>query len=193
MKSQGLDVILMHGGLTQAKREHSLRQFKGGAQFLIATNVAARGIDIKDVSDVINFDVPDDPHTFVHRVGRSARMNADGRSFTVVNRMQENIISDIQDSMNITFERISPDGSAYRDIVLFDKGRHSDRGGRFGGRHEGRGGGFRDSRGGGFRDNRGGGFRDNRGGHGDSRPRGSGFQYVRDSRRRSNRRESGGY
>ena len=185
MKSQGLDVILMHGGLTQAKREHSLRQFKGGAQFLIATNVAARGIDIKDVSDVINFDVPDDPHTFVHRVGRSARMNADGRSFTVVNRMQENIISDIQDSMNITFERISPDGSAYRDIVLFDKGRNFDRGSRFGGRHEGRGGSFRDSRGGSFRDSR--------GGHRDNRPRGSGFQYVRDSRRRSNRRESGGY
>lgn len=181
MKSQGLDVILMHGGLTQAKREHSLREFKTGARFLIATNVAARGIDIKDISDVINFDVPEDPHTYIHRVGRSARMNANGRSFTVVNNNQRNFISDIEDTINVKFERISPDGSPYRDIIIFNR---SDRGGgfqrhdRFGG---GRGGGSRfggagGSRyggggGGGYRGNRGGG-----GGYGNSRDSGYGHR-----------------
>jgi ATP-dependent RNA helicase DeaD len=144
MKSQGLDVILMHGGLTQAKREHSLGEFKRGARFLIATNVAARGIDIKDVSDVINFDVPEDPLIYLHRVGRSARMNADGRSFTVVNNNQKNFISDIEDTVNIKFERISPDGSPYRNIIIFNRSDRGEGGGgrfqrhdRFGGSREG--------------------------------------------------------
>jgi ATP-dependent RNA helicase DeaD len=132
MKSQGLDVILMHGGLTQSKREHSLREFKGRGQFLIATNVAARGIDIFGVSDVINFDVPEDPHTYVHRVGRSARMDADGRSFTIVNNNQRNFISDIEDTVNVKFERITPDGSQYRDIIIFQRSeRREGGGGRF--------------------------------------------------------------
>ena len=129
MKGQGLDVVMMHGGLTQAKREHSLREFKNNGRFLIATNVAARGIDIAGISDIINFDVTEDPRTYVHRVGRSARMNNDGRSFTIVNGSQRNIISDIEDSVNVKFEKISPDGSAYKDIVIFRRGG----GGSFGG------------------------------------------------------------
>ncbi len=133
MKGQGLDVVMMHGGLTQAKREHSLREFKNNGRFLIATNVAARGIDIAGISDIINFDVTEDPRTYVHRVGRSARMNNDGRSFTIVNGSQRNIISDIEDSVNVKFEKISPDGSAYKEIVIFRRGG----GGSFGG---GRGG-----------------------------------------------------
>ena len=52
--------------------EHSLEQFRKSAQFLVATNVAARGLDIDDVSDVINFDLPGEPEVYVHRVGRSA-------------------------------------------------------------------------------------------------------------------------
>ncbi len=141
MKGQGLSVILMHGGLSQAKREHSLREFKSRGGFLIATNVAARGLDIQEVSDIINFDVSDDPRVYVHRVGRSARMNANGRSFTIVNRMQENIISDIEDTNNIKFERINLDGSQYRNIRIFDRrdgGERFDRkgGNRFDGHRE---------------------------------------------------------
>lgn len=132
MKEQGLDVILLHGGLTQAKREHNLRQFKAGARFLIATNVAARGIDIQGISDVINFDIPDDPHVYVHRVGRSARMNTDGRAFTIVNNEQRNIISDVEDTMNIKMERLTLDPSEFRDIIIFRRERFDrNRGGGF--------------------------------------------------------------
>ncbi len=154
MKEQGLNVVIMHGGLTQAKREHSLREFKNNGRFLIATNVAARGIDIAGVSDVINFDVTEDPRTYVHRVGRSARMNANGKSFTIINGSQRNIINDIQDSVNVKLERISPDGSMYKDIVIFRKGggfrgggggrpfgdRHGSQGRQWGGNREGHGG-----------------------------------------------------
>lgn len=120
MKAQGLNAILMHGGLTQAKREHSLREFKNRGGFFIATNVAARGLDINAVSDIINFDVSDDPRVYVHRVGRSARMNAEGRSFTIISRMQENIISGIEDTFNIRFKRLSLDGSPFRNIRIFE-------------------------------------------------------------------------
>ncbi len=208
MKGQGLDVILMHGGLTQAKREHSLREFKGGGQFLIATNVAARGIDIKDVSDVINFDVPEDPHTYVHRVGRSARMDANGRAFSIVNNMQRNIISDIEDTVNIKFERISPDGNPYRDIIIFNKSdrqggfRRDDRfggagrgGSRFGGQHGGGGnrggGGYGHSRDSGYGHRESSGYGNRDSGHGDSGSGqgGSGFQH-RGGFRRGPRRQN---
>ena len=139
MKSQGLDAILMHGGLTQSKREHSLKQFRAGGRFLIATNVAARGLDIAGISDIINFDVPDDPHTYVHRVGRSARMNADGRSFTIVNNEQRNIVGDIEEMTNIKMERLSLDGSQFRGIIIFKSSRFGGGGGqRFGGQRFGR-------------------------------------------------------
>ncbi|EQD47712.1 DEAD/DEAH box helicase domain protein, partial [mine drainage metagenome] len=61
LKTQGYKAAVMHGDLTQAQREKSLLEFRNGTQFLVATNVAARGLDISSVSDIINFDIPDDP------------------------------------------------------------------------------------------------------------------------------------
>lgn len=153
MHKRELSVVLMHGGLSQAKREQALRQFKVNGRFLIATNVAARGIDIAGISDIINFDIPDDPHTYVHRVGRSARMNTDGRAFTIVGSDQRNIVRDIEYMTKIKMERIILDTHKYKDIQVFRRRnwhggegrRGTDRGGRrdrgYGGRREGRGGG----------------------------------------------------
>ncbi|MDA8143004.1 MAG: DEAD/DEAH box helicase, partial [Thermoplasmatales archaeon] len=86
LAGQGFNVTVMHGDLTQAQREKSLQEFRQSAQFLIATNVAARGLDITDVSDVINFDTPSEPYVYVHRVGRSARMGNNGSAFTIIER-----------------------------------------------------------------------------------------------------------
>ncbi len=177
LREQGQDAILLHGGLTQAKREHSLRQFKGGSKFLIATNVAARGIDIFGVSDVINFDVPDDPHTYVHRVGRSARMDASGRAFTITVADEREAVKDIEYIARIHMERITLDTSPYRDIRVF-----GGRGGHRDFRRGGGGGGF--SRGGGHY----GGGHDNR--H-DNRHGGSGGGGGGTHRDRRNRREGG--
>ncbi len=119
MKRQGYDAILMHGGLTQAKREHSLGDFRRGARFMIATNVAARGLDIAGISDIINFDVPDDPYVYVHRVGRSARMNTDGRSFTIISTEERDKITEIKNVANVNIELLNIDSSEYRNVQLF--------------------------------------------------------------------------
>lgn len=119
LKNQGIHAILLHGGLTQSRREISLRNFKSGAQFLIATNIAARGLDISGISDIISFDAPDIPNIYVHRVGRSARMNADGLAFTIVESDQKNFVSDIEYVTNIKMERLFLDPKPFLHIQLF--------------------------------------------------------------------------
>ncbi len=118
---QKFDAILMHGGLTQAAREHALHRFKQNGQLLIATNIASRGLDISGITDIINFDVPDDPYVYVHRVGRSARMGKDGRAFTMVSREQMNIIEDIEIDANIRIEKIFLDTKEYEHIQVMAK------------------------------------------------------------------------
>lgn len=115
---QGFDAILMHGGLTQAKRMKSLSRFRKNARFLIATNVAARGLDIAGISDIINFDIPDNPNVYVHRVGRTARMGKDGRAFSIVSREQIGIIKDIEYEANIKMEKIFLETRDYEQIAV---------------------------------------------------------------------------
>ena len=124
LREQGIESLLMHGGLTQSKREASMRMFKKDGRLLIATNVASRGLDVKGVTDIINFDIPDDPHIYVHRVGRSARMEADGKAFTIVGRDQSRIVEDIEYTTKIRMERLDLDTTPYKNIVLF-KGRRA--------------------------------------------------------------------
>jgi ATP-dependent RNA helicase DeaD len=131
---KGFNAILMHGGLTQARREHSLHSFKEGARFLIATNIAARGLDIEDVTDIINFDAPDTSENYVHRVGRSARMGKAGRAFTIIGYDDRWLLSAIQNEMNIRMEEVRLDLDKYKDFALPTHGRS-----RFGrGEHVGR-------------------------------------------------------
>ena len=112
LEHYGLNVIHLHGGMTQSKRENSLERFRGGTQFMISTNVAARGLDISDVSDIINFDAPDEPRTYVHRVGRTARMHKEGRAFTIFLTNQRGMIGDIERTSNIHMQEINLDTSS---------------------------------------------------------------------------------
>jgi ATP-dependent RNA helicase DeaD len=117
LSDNGFKPILLHGGMTQAKREVALSRFRhieGG--LLIATNVAARGLDIVDVSDVINFDSPDEPAIYIHRVGRSARMGRDGRAFTIVQRDEQPFIYDVEKFAGIKFNRIDLNVEKFKDI-----------------------------------------------------------------------------
>lgn len=85
LKSRGFFAEGLHGDLTQNVRDRVMDSFKNGtAQVLIATDVAARGIDIDDVEAVINYDVPQDIEYYVHRIGRTGRAGRSGRSFTLV-------------------------------------------------------------------------------------------------------------
>ncbi len=80
---RALDV--MHGDRSQSQRERALRDFKKGRiSVLVATDIASRGIDVEDISHVINFDVPATPDDYVHRIGRTGRMHATGTAYTLV-------------------------------------------------------------------------------------------------------------
>ena len=82
---QGISAAAMHGDLTQAAREKALRRFgKGDTRVLVATDVAARGIDLDDIGLVVNYDPPEDPDGYTHRVGRTARAGRTGRAITLV-------------------------------------------------------------------------------------------------------------
>jgi ATP-dependent RNA helicase DeaD len=81
----GLDVEALHGDVTQVQRERILAKFKSGhATILVATDVAARGIDINNLSHVINFDMPDSPENYVHRIGRTARAGKTGKAISFI-------------------------------------------------------------------------------------------------------------
>ncbi len=116
LMQHGFDAQVIHGDLTQAQRERSLSGFRETAKFLIATNVAARGLDITDVSDVINFDVPEDPYVYIHRVGRSARMGATGNAMTIIHDSELNLIREIEDSANIRMSKVELNREPFRNV-----------------------------------------------------------------------------
>jgi len=85
LRRKGYSVAAIHGGLSQAARQAALDQFAAGkVRILIASNVASRGLHIPDVSHVVNYDMPEDLDTYVHRVGRTARMGKRGMAVTFV-------------------------------------------------------------------------------------------------------------
>jgi ATP-dependent RNA helicase DeaD len=89
LKDRGNNVRALHGDLSQGQRDGVMLAFKGGrVPILVATDVAARGLDISTVTHVINFDVPRSPDTYVHRIGRTGRQGASGRAITFVEPKQ---------------------------------------------------------------------------------------------------------
>lgn len=85
MQARGYSVEGMHGDMNQNNRLNTLRKFKEGSiEFLVATDVAARGIDVENVSHVINYDLPQDIESYVHRIGRTGRANREGIAYSIV-------------------------------------------------------------------------------------------------------------
>jgi superfamily II DNA/RNA helicase len=85
LRNQGIEAVAMHGNKSQRQREQALARFQSGAiDTLVATDVAARGLDVTGISHVINFDPPADSETYVHRVGRTGRAGAKGVGVTLV-------------------------------------------------------------------------------------------------------------
>jgi superfamily II DNA/RNA helicase len=86
LQARGFVAEALHGDISQAAREKVLRAFREGrSEVLVATDVAARGLDIPEVSLVVNFDLPPDPEYYVHRVGRTGRLGRRGEAITFVN------------------------------------------------------------------------------------------------------------
>ena len=179
LKDNKYDTMMLNGAMKQASRERSIREFKGmDGGVLITTDVASRGIDITDLTDIINFDAPKDPTVYTHRVGRTSRLGAEGTAFTIFGYEQKNlkdsivrfakidmqkIVINIDNFKNIEFGKYVKSGmDEHRRSSFNDSGSHSfnnrNRGDRrrFGGDRFGRGKSNRDSqhgrpRNGGFR------------------------------------------
>ncbi|GMV96895.1 MAG: DEAD/DEAH box helicase [Phycisphaerae bacterium] len=91
----------IHGDLVQQKREKVMERFRRHhLQVLVATDLAARGIDVQGISHIINYDIPEDPHVYVHRIGRTARMGSFGKAVTLVLRDQGKQLTEIEQLIN---------------------------------------------------------------------------------------------
>lgn len=101
LKNNGYKVDSIHGDKTQKDREDALNKFKeGNVNILIATDVAARGIDINNLDAVINFDIPNVPKTYIHRIGRTGRAGNKGNSYSFCSADEKNYITNIQQLIN---------------------------------------------------------------------------------------------
>jgi ATP-dependent RNA helicase RhlE len=108
LKVRGFSVTAIHGNRSQGQREDALREFKSNkVQVLVATDIAARGLDIDDVTHVINYDVPNTPEDYVHRIGRTARAEATGDAFTLVSFEEEAAMQEIEKSLGQTLPRVT--------------------------------------------------------------------------------------
>jgi ATP-dependent RNA helicase DeaD len=107
LRDRGVEVSALHGGMTQGQRDSVMLRFRAGrARTLIATNVAARGLDISHVSHVISYDIPDDPEEYTHRIGRTARVGRSGLAFTFAGRRDTAAVAEIERVTGAAIERI---------------------------------------------------------------------------------------
>ncbi|HEX6844276.1 MAG TPA: DEAD/DEAH box helicase, partial [Actinomycetota bacterium] len=107
LKTQGFRVGSLHGGMTQPQRERALGHFASGRHdVLVATDVAARGLDLEDITHVVNFDPPEDEKAYVHRVGRTARAGRGGEGVTFVTPDQRRDVEQIAKRLSLTAQFI---------------------------------------------------------------------------------------
>ena len=112
---RGKNVAGLHGGLSQRERDRTLAAFRAGKiQFLIATNVASRGLDITDLPYVVSYDIPEDADTYVHRIGRTGRAGKEGTGITFVGEWDLDAWEQIRSEVGATVEE--------GQLALYDAG-----------------------------------------------------------------------
>jgi ATP-dependent RNA helicase DeaD len=112
----GVRVKALHGDMSQGQRDGVMLAFKGGRErLLVATDVAARGLDITGVSHVVNYDIPNSPDVYVHRIGRTGRAGESGRAITLITPRQRRELQAIERHANTEIEEWSPDGPKPRE------------------------------------------------------------------------------
>jgi ATP-dependent RNA helicase RhlE len=125
---RGVDVVAMHGDMAQSARERALERFRSGkASTLVATDVAARGLDLEAISHVINFDPPEDDKGYVHRVGRTGRAGRSGRGSTLVLPEQQADVSRVAARLGHReqFERTGMPSARSKLVYTSRRGRRS--------------------------------------------------------------------
>ena len=111
LHADGIECRETHGNLEQSKRERVMKSFRAGKfDVLVATDLASRGLDVAGISHIINYDIPDDPEVYVHRVGRTARMGAAGKAFTLVLPDQGDELTRIETLINMIIRQAKIEG-----------------------------------------------------------------------------------
>lgn len=124
LRTQNHAVALLHSNRTQREREHALQGFRDGRfEVLVATDIAARGLDILAVSHVINYDVPQHPEDYVHRIGRTGRAQATGDALTLMGAEDASHVHAIERFIGRKIERTRLEGFNYTYTALFDEGK----------------------------------------------------------------------
>jgi ATP-dependent RNA helicase DeaD len=126
LRDGGMNVRALHGDMSQGSRDGVMLAFKGGrVPILVATDVAARGLDISTVTHVVNYDVPTSPDTYVHRIGRTGRVGRSGRAITFVEARQKRELEAIERHIGTEIVAWSKDAKAAPTPVSERPRRHS--------------------------------------------------------------------
>lgn len=108
LQGAGYSVDEYHGDLSQSQRERLLQRFKQHqVKWIVATDIAARGIHVDDLSHVINFELPDSPDSYVHRVGRTGRAGKEGTAISIVHPLDRRKLRDVEDHINQRLEVVT--------------------------------------------------------------------------------------
>lgn len=117
LRSEGLAASALHGDIEQHQRMATLEAFRNSEfRVLVASDVAARGLDIPVVSHIFNFEVPLTPDDYVHRIGRTARAGRSGVAITLCHSSERGSLTDIEEHIGITLEIVQPDSDAAADV-----------------------------------------------------------------------------
>lgn len=121
LMQDGYNADALHGDLSQAQRDHVMARFRGKhLQMLVATDVAARGLDVNDLTHVINYNLPDDPEVYVHRSGRTGRAGKKGVSVTLIHMREKGKLKQVERSINKPFvKKDVPSGKQICEKQLF--------------------------------------------------------------------------
>ena len=122
LKRNNHSVAVLHSNRTQREREQALHGFREGRfEVLVATDIAARGLDITNVSHVINYDVPQHPEDYIHRIGRTGRMEASGDAYTLMVAEDGRHVNAIERFIGQKIPRIKLENFEYRYTALFEQ------------------------------------------------------------------------
>lgn len=111
LHADGIVCREIHGNLRQNKREQVMKNFRTGKfDVLVATDLASRGIDVQDITHIINYDIPEDTEVYIHRVGRTARMGAAGKAFTFVEPQQGDELTRVESLINMLIPQATLEG-----------------------------------------------------------------------------------
>jgi ATP-dependent RNA helicase RhlE len=129
LKRNNHAVAVLHSNRTQREREQALQGFRNGRfEVLVATDIAARGLDIADVSHVINYDVPQHPEDYVHRIGRTGRAQATGDAFTIMVAEDRSHMAAIERFIGKKIDRVKLESFNYTYTSLFDDAKEKEGG-----------------------------------------------------------------